>query len=58
MNKNMNVYEEKEIEEEVDIYTIGMYDEDLAEEMADSMPCDLYGMCAGTSCRNWINCHN
>lgn len=57
MNKNFNVYEEKEIEE-VDIYTIGMYDEDLEEEMKDSMPCDLYGGCAGSACRNWYNCHN
>ena len=32
--------------------------EDMYEEFEDSMPCDLYGGCAGSACRNWINCHN
>lgn len=44
--------------EEEDIYTIGMYDKELMEEMQDSMFCDLYGGCKGTSCRNWVKCHN
>ena len=46
MNNNFNVYEKKE-----DI-------EDMYEEFEDSMPCDLYGGCAGSACRNWYNCHN
>lgn len=70
----MNVYEDKEIEEliemeiydqmfnfedeDTNIFTIGMNDDDLEDEMADSMFCDLYGGCAGPNCRNWINCHN
>ena len=47
-----------EEKEEVDIYTIGMYDEELEEEMRDSMFCDLYGGCAGPSCRNYYQCHD
>ena len=65
MNKNFNVYEEKEIEE---LAECGIFEElrkeqaedieDMYEEFEDSMPCDLYGGCAGSACRNWINCHN
>lgn len=62
MNKNFNVYEEKEIEE---LAECGIFEElrkeqeeDMYEEFEDSMPCDLYGGCAGSTCRNWYNCHN
>ena len=69
MNKNFNVYEEKEIEE---LAEHGIFEElrkeqeeeawedieDMYEEFEDSMSCDLYGSCAGSACRNWYNCHN
>lgn len=69
MNENFNVYEEKEIEE---LAECGIFEElrkeqeeeawedieDMYEEFEDSMPCDLYGGCAGSACRNWYNCHN
>ena len=44
--KNVNVYEEVEIEETID------------ETIEDMMCCDYTGFCCGVSCRNWINCHN
>lgn len=40
--KNVNVYEEVEIEEIIE----------------DMMCCDYTEFCCGVSCRNWINCHN
>lgn len=40
--KNVNVYEEVEIEEIIE----------------DMMCCDYTGFCCGASCRNWVNCHN
>ena len=44
--KNVNVYEEVEIEETID------------EMTEDMMCCDCTGFCCGVSCHNWINCHN
>ena len=44
--KNVNVYEEVEIEETID------------EMTEDMMCCDYTGFCCGVSCRNWYNCHN
>ena len=69
MNKNFNVYEEKEIEE---LAEHGIFEElrkeqeeeawedieDMYEEFENSMPCDLYVGFAGSACRNWYNCHN
>lgn len=28
------------------------------DDYSSNMPCDTYGMCAGTSCSNYYKCHN
>ena len=32
------------------------YEDDYDDDYAQNMPCDNYGMCAGTSCSNYPKC--
>lgn len=47
---------EAELEKQLNEYLDQDFD-CFEDDYSSNMPCDNSGVCAGTSCTNWIHCH-
>lgn len=47
---------DNEILEEMESRIESDFDKEIEEGFRDNMPCDSYGFCAGSSCKNYYKC--